>query len=108
MIEQIGTQARLVKAIENGAQLRILCASDFEGAIYDLNAWILKNEQRVEIDVKLALSVIKHPDIEEGYAGYRSDFARRWEHMFEHKNAPKPRWVTEQWGWDEQTGAFIK
>lgn len=108
MIEQKGTYDRLVKAIEEGATIRFLCGGDFEGGVYDLNAWIVKNDQRLEIDLKLANRVIKHPDICEGYAGYRSDYARKWEHMFEHKHAPKPRWVTEQWGWDEETGALIK
>lgn len=97
MIEQQGTYNRLVKTIENGATLRFLCGSDFECGIYDLNAWIVKDGKRVEIDLKLANRVIKHPNIREGYAGYRGDYDRRWEHMFEHKDTPAPRWVTEQW-----------
>lgn len=97
MIEQQNTYNRLVKAIEEGAQLRLQFSRDFDGGLYYLGAWVVKNGQRVEIDMELANRISKHPDIREGYAGYRSDYGRRWEEMFEHRNAPVPRWVSEQW-----------
>lgn len=100
MIEQTKTYERLINAIEQGAQLRFLHGSDFEGTIYTLKAWIVKGENRVQIPMSIANRIAKHPDIREGYPGYISDYAHRWESMYEHVNALQPRWVTEQWGWD--------
>lgn len=36
-------------------------------------------------------------DIKEGYAGYQSDYAREYRAMYEHRDTPTPRWITEQW-----------
>lgn len=45
----------------------------------------------------IAYVIIERGDVREEYAGYRSDYATRWQEIYAHKSMPVPRWVTEQW-----------
>lgn len=97
MIKQPGTSERVLHLVAKGATLWIYFCSDFDGYIYTTGAGLRNNEREIAIDIDLALELRSSVHIREGYAGYRSDFGRKWSQMYEHINTPVPRWVTEQW-----------
>lgn len=52
---------------------------------------------RPESGEDVADRVIKCPEIRDEYAGYRSDYSKRWREVYVHVNQPVPNWVSEQW-----------
>lgn len=73
----------------------------------DEHYWDLEHEysplrcgeySRPESGEDVADRVIKCTEIRDEYAGYRSDYSKRWQEVYVHNNQPVAKWVTEQWG----------
>lgn len=118
------THDRIIQAIENGARLvlyKSVC-SEFGTVVEKIT--LRKGDNELRLDHAHRFDEVKylwkresvewmHHDIPSGeclayhimamdsirtcYAGYRGDFQRRYQEIFEHRNQPVPRWVSEQW-----------
>jgi hypothetical protein len=49
----------------------------------------------------LAERIVKRSDIRLFYVGGNSDYGKTYREGFEHKDQPVPRWVSEQWDFDD-------
>lgn len=60
--------------------------------------WIdSEGSEHTSVSNPAAYAIIKREDIVRGYPGYQSDYSDTWREVYEHRDLPAPRWVTEQW-----------
>lgn len=121
MITSPATELRILSLMEKGAKLYLhySCHGDGYSTLYmvtlDYNDKSLRisdpveyppmTEDPINLRSELAERIKARPDIRQGYT-YNSEYGKRWREVYEHKSTPTPRWVTEQWSFDEY-GALI-
>lgn len=49
----------------------------------------------------IADAILLRPDVRRGYPGYISDYGPDYRELYEHISKPAPRWVSDQWGFDD-------
>lgn len=101
MITTSQTKRRILTAMEHGAKLVAHYSTDYEGGSYLDGYTLEKNGRSLKLgDLSgIAKEIIKSNDIREGYI-FNSEYGREYRQMYEHANIPVPRWVSEQWGFD--------
>lgn len=119
MITSSNTEQHILKAMEHGAKLVYLWAVQGEMPPWLLSVTLVHNEKSINLtettrylqwqpdsecaeNLKIcpvADRIVKRSDIRRGYI-YNSDYGYEYRELYEHCNQPVPRWVTEQWGFD--------
>jgi hypothetical protein len=99
MLNSINTDKAIIELMKKGAKVCFVIRSEGydEFPPYVQGCTLLYNGQELRLEKATADRIRKRPDVRQGYAGYRHDYANSWREIYEHKDAPVPRWITEQW-----------